>query len=158
MTAEELRREHLSAVAEIEAECFAEPWSERALELLLTEQAFGAVCVKEGRVVAYGGVFWAPDEGQITNIAVREDCRRCGCGGAILKELKRAALTSGCIQLSLEVRASNQAAVALYERHGFAIAGIRKRFYKNPCEDALVMLCDLTRPHVEMEHNETNET
>ena len=62
--------EHLAAVAELEAACFSEPWSRDALSLLLTEQASGVVLMQNGAVVAYGGVLWAPDEGQIINIAV----------------------------------------------------------------------------------------
>ena len=140
-----IEKAHLPAVAAIERECFSEPWSERALELLLTPDAMGVVCMCDGEIAAYGGMLWAPDEGQITNIAVRELYRKRGLGGAVLKALIVAAQKRSCEQISLEVRESNAAAIALYEKHGFVIAGRRKRFYKAPTEDGLVMLCPLQK-------------
>lgn len=143
MTAQVLMREHLRAVAEIERMTFAEAWSEKSLELLLTEAAMGAVCLSDGKAVAYGGMLWAPDEGQITNIAVMEGFRGKGFGNAILTFLIDAARARRCEMISLEVRESNAAAISLYEKHGFFIAGKRKRFYKAPVEDALVMILEL---------------
>lgn len=135
---------HLGGVAEIERECFSEPWSERALELLLTPDATGIVCECDGTVAAYGGMLWAPFEGQITNVAVRKAYRKRGYGGEVLKALIAAARERDCEQIALEVRESNAAAIALYEKHGFAVAGRRKRFYKAPVEDGLVMILTLT--------------
>lgn len=143
MMAQLLSREHLTAVAEIERAIFAEAWSEKSLELLLTDDAMGAVCLFDGKAVAYGGMLWAPDEGQITNIAVMEGFRGRGFGNAILTFLIDAARARRCEMISLEVRASNAAAISLYEKHGFFIAGKRKRFYKAPVEDALVMILEL---------------
>ena len=143
MRVERIDRSHLSAVAELERECFFEPWSERSLKLLLTEDAIGFVCMDQERVVAYGGMLWAPDEGQITNVAVTADFRRMGCGRRIVEALICAARERRCEMLSLEVRASNEAAITLYERYGFSVAGRRRRFYKSPVEDALVMILTL---------------
>ena len=143
MTVEKLTAAHLPQVAELEAVCFADPWSEKALELLLSDGAYGAVCLQEGRVVAYGGVLWAPDEGQITNIATHPDSRRCGMGAAVLEHLIEAAKARGCEQLSLEARVSNLPAIALYERYGFLKMGLRRGFYKHPTEDAYVMCLSL---------------
>lgn len=143
MTVVRMERAHLPAVAELERECFADAWSEKALELLLTEDAIGAVCLDGGRVTAYGGMLWAPDEGQITNIAVAFDTRRRGCGRAVLEFLITVAKERDCAQIALEVRASNKAAIALYEKYGFFVAGQRRRFYKAPVEDALVMILTL---------------
>ena len=134
---------HVVDVAVIERECFSEPWSEHALELLLTPDAIGVVCVCDGAVAAYGGMLWAPYEGQITNIAVREAYRKRGYGAALLEALIAAARERDCEQISLEVRESNAAAIALYEKYGFSIAGRRKRFYKAPTEDGLVMILTL---------------
>ena len=80
-----LEEQDLAAVAELERLSFAEPWSERALAYLLGESALGVVCLCEGRVVAYGGMQLVLDEGQITNIAVAPDCRRCGYGLAVME-------------------------------------------------------------------------
>lgn len=141
MRAERLREEMLPSVAELERLCFAEPWSVRSLGLLLTEEAAGvAICSGSGEVVAYGGILWAADEGQILNLAVHPDFRRQGFGAAVLSELLRMAAERGCREVSLEVRISNRAAIALYERAGFSTAGIRRHFYRNPAEDAAVML------------------
>lgn len=140
MTVERIEREHLVAVAELERLCFAEPWSEKALELLLGELATGFVCGCDGRVLAYGGMLIAPDEGQITNVAVHPNARRQGLGKTIVDALTEEAHTRGLEQISLEVRVSNLAAITLYERAGFTVAGRRKNFYRHPTEDALVMI------------------
>ena len=133
----------LDAVAELEALCFCEPWSANALKLLTTPDAIGFVCMEGKRAVAYGGMLYAPDEGQITNIAVAPDARRRGYGRAILEALIQNAEEKSLEQISLEVRKSNEAAIALYEAFGFFVAGVRKNFYKHPIENGLVMLKSL---------------
>lgn len=140
MTAVRLTREHLAEVAALERLCFSEPWSETALELLLTETAVGFVCLDGTRVLAYGGMLWAPDEGQITNVAVHPDARRRGCAKAILAAFDTLAREHHAEQIALEVRASNQAAIALYEGNGYKTVGKRKNFYRAPREDALIMI------------------
>lgn len=131
---------HLEEVAKLEAACFAEPWSVNSLRLLLGDTATGFVALHGEQPIAYGGMLWAPDEGQITNIAVHPDFRRRGCARAILLSLMRAAEERGVYEISLEVRASNEAAIALYRAEGFFEAGRRHNFYRRPTEDALVML------------------
>ena len=143
MTVEKLTSAHLLEVAELESLCFADPWSEKALELLLSDGAYGAVCLWEGRVMAYGGVLWAPYEGQITNIATHPDARRKGLGAAVLEHLIAEAKSRNCEQLSLEARVSNIPAISLYERYGFEKMGLRRGFYKHPTEDAYVMCLSL---------------
>ena len=145
MKVETLTAAHLAQVAELEQLCFADPWSEKALELLLGDGAYGAVCLQEGRVMAYGGVLWAPFEGQITNIATHPDARRCGMGAAVLEHLIAVAIEHGCEQLSLEARVSNTPAISLYERYGFEKMGLRRGFYKHPTEDAYVMCLSLDK-------------
>ena len=143
MAVEVLTPAQLRAVADLEVACFADPWSEKALELLVQDGAYGAVYLSNGKVMAYGGILWAPDEGQITNIATHPDARRCGMGAAILEHLIAVARARGCEQLSLEVRVSNTPAISLYERYGFLKMGIRRGFYKHPTEDAFVMCVSL---------------
>ena len=145
MKVETLTAEYLAQVAELEQLCFADPWSEKALELLLGDGAYGAVCLQEGRVMAYGGVLWAPFEGQITNIATHPNARRCGMGAAVLEHLIAVAIERGCEQLSLEARVSNTPAISLYERYGFEKMGLRRGFYKHPTEDAYVMCLSLDK-------------
>ena len=130
---------HLDAVAELEAACFAEPWSINSLRLLLGDAATGFVALYGGQPIAYGGMLWAPDEGQITNIAVHPDFRRRGCARAILLALMRAAEERGVYEISLEVRASNENAIRLYEKLGFCCVGRRRNYYVKPKEDALIL-------------------
>ena len=134
---------HLGEVAELERLCFGEPWSENALRLLLGDAAIGFVCMEADRVAAYGGMLFAPDEGQVTNVAVHPDFRRRGMGARIVEAFVEEAKRRELEQISLEVRVSNAAAIGLYQRFGFDAAGVRKRFYRNPSEDAAVMLLNL---------------
>ena len=145
MRVEVVSAAHLAAIADIEAACFAEPWSEQALSLLVGDGAFGLACIDEatGHVIAYLGVLIALDEGQITNVATHPLWRRRGCADALLHALRRACAARGLCTLSLEVRKSNEVAIALYRKHGFAVAGERPRFYTSPVESALVMVCNL---------------
>ncbi len=142
MSSEILRMErtHIEDVARLEQLCFSEPWSAHALELLCTDRAVGYVCVEDGAVMAYGGMLYAPDEGQITNIATSPDARRRGFAAQVLGALLADASAHDAQTVSLEVRASNAAAIALYTASGFYTAGVRRGFYRDPREDALVML------------------
>ena len=140
-----MKREHLEGVAILERLCFAEPWSAKALELLLGDGAFALVCTKGDDVVAYGGMLTVLDEGQITNIAVHPDYRRCGLGRRVLTEVLNEAERRGLSEISLEVRASNLAAIALYEQTGFVCVGRRRGFYRQPTEDAMVMIREQLR-------------
>ena len=138
--AERLGTAHLSDVAVLEQLCFAEPWSRESLGLLLGDTAVGFVVVEEGRAVAYGGMLCVAGEGQITNIAVHPDCRRRGMGRAVTEALLTYAEENDLREVSLEVRASNEAAIALYGQLGFSVCGVRRNFYKRPTEDALIMV------------------
>ena len=136
---------HLGAVAELERLCFGEPWSENALRLLLGDMAIGFVCLEETRVAAYGGMLLAPDEGQVTNVAVHPDYRRRGLAKAIMNAIDIFATENGIVYLSLEVREKNAAARSLYASCGWCEVGIRKNFYSKPCDNAVVMIKDFTK-------------
>ncbi len=133
---------HVQQIRAIEERCFPEePWSEASLRLFLEpDRACAFVAEEEGTVLGYGGMLLAPDEGQVTNIAVLSEARRRGLGRALCKALMQEVEKRGLGQLSLEVRASNEAAIALYASLGFAVAGRRRGFYRRPAEDGLVML------------------
>ncbi len=141
MTPVRVERAHLAAIAQLEREAFVHPWSEQALELLCTDTAFGFVLMEGERALAYGGMMCVAGEGQITNIATAPDRRGKGLGATVMAALLAHARTLGLSPISLEVRESNAPAIALYEKFGFAVAGKRPRFYTNPVETALVMLC-----------------
>ena len=134
-----LTPDRLGEVAALEAKVFHAPWSEQALALLCTDTAFGVVCLEDGGVAAYGGMLTVLDEGQITNVATDPALRRRGCGAAVVEALLDEARRRGLTQVTLEVRESNAAAIALYARFGFVTVGKRPRFYTHPVETAWVM-------------------
>ncbi len=126
-------------IAALENECFSEPWSESSI---LSAENTGTrffVCEFSGVVLGYGGVKTVADEAYVTNIAVTEKHRGLGIGRMLVKSLCDAAKEDGAGFISLEVRASNSAAISLYEAEGFKECGRRKNFYSKPAEDALIM-------------------
>lgn len=142
---EQLVESDLDGVAEIEKLCFgAHAWSKNSLELLTKEGiGMGMVCHCDGKVVAYGGMLCVVDEGQITNIATHPDYRRQGYASAIVEALKKYARNNRLDVITLEVRESNAAAIALYTSHGFKVDGKRKDFYTKPTEGAVLMSCKI---------------
>jgi len=125
--------------AALEAECFSVPWSREMLDaaVIRSDMVFFYASV-DGIFAGYIGMLCVLDEGQICNIAVFPAFRRMGVGGALLDALKREAKCRCLSVLMLEVRASNTAAQALYEKNGFERVGMRRAFYKNPREDAFL--------------------
>lgn len=144
MTPERIKEKHLHAVAELEKAVFGRPWSENALSLLCTGEAFGFAVMAGETAAAYGGMLTVLDEGQITNIATHPDFRRRGLAAAVLSALLTEARARGLAFLTLEVRESNAAAISLYEKFGFRAVGRRPHFYQNPTEAATVMECRLS--------------
>ena len=134
-----LAREHISEVARLEKECFIDPWSEKSLEMLIGDSGFGIVALVEDKVVGYGGIMIALDEGQITDIAVSCGYRRRGIGMEIVKAMIAEAASREISTLFLEVRESNRAARELYLACGFEECGVRKNFYRRPTEAAVLM-------------------
>ena len=138
-------REHLAAIAEIEKECFSCPWTEKALEdTLLSDHGIGVAAIYDDRVVAYGGMVIALDEAEITNVATTEGYRGRGMAKAVMCEMFRVAHERGCVSMSLEVRESNSAAIALYDGLGFESLGKRPNFYRFPREAAIIMVKQLS--------------
>ncbi len=134
-----LSAEDLPALAEMERLCFSEPWSEKALSILLSPENVGVVALDGERVVAYGGMTTVLDEGSVTNVATHPDYRRRGLGREIVGALQKAAAFRGLVSVFLEARVSNEAARRLYEKMGFSVIGVRKGFYRHPAEDGLAM-------------------
>ena len=130
---------HIEDTAEIEVLCFSEPWSAASLALLTTEQGGGLAAMADGRTVGYVGSLSVIDELEITNVAVHPAYRRRGIGAALLGALIDVAHTENAVRITLDVRQSNEAALALYEKFGFTPCGRRKNFYSAPKEDAIVM-------------------
>ncbi|MBR5881781.1 MAG: ribosomal protein S18-alanine N-acetyltransferase [Clostridia bacterium] len=135
-----LRAEHIPEVAELEKLCFSSPWSAQSLELLTREGiGMGVVYLKDGKVVAYGGMLCVVDQGQITNIAVHPDHRRQGIGKAIVGALLKHAMDEKFEEVTLEVRKSNEPAQAMYRSMGFRAIATRPGFYTKPTEDGVIM-------------------
>ena len=133
-------RSHLSGVADLEKLCFTTPWNEAMLEEeLYNDTASFIVAQREnGEVLGYAGLHVILDEGYIDNVAVRPEYRRQGIADQLLDVFCRFG-EAHLRFLTLEVRPSNTAAVALYEKHGFKEAGRRKDYYTDPTEDALLL-------------------
>ena len=139
MSIERVQKKHLCGIAELEKLCFASPWSEQALGLLLSEDAFGTVSAEDGKVIAYASLTVALDEGEILNVATHPDHLRQGHARRVLLALMEEAKNRGLVRLTLEVRESNTPAQNLYTSLGFTVCGRRKDFYRFPREDALIM-------------------
>ena len=138
---EPMTAEHLDEVAALERVCFTDPWSRNLLsEALKNDLSAYLVALDDaGHVAGYAGLTVVLDEGSIDNIAVRPDCRRQGVAAQLLQVFLDFAQGNNLAFLTLEVRASNYAAIALYGSRGFRAVGRRKRYYEHPTEDALIM-------------------
>lgn len=141
-----MNADHLDEVAELERICFSTPWSRNMLaeELDNMLSAFLVALDDSDRVVGYAGVQVVLDEGYITNIAVRPECRRQGIAAKLLQVFLDFAKANKLSFLTLEVRASNYDAIALYGSRGFRSVGRRKNYYEHPREDALIMTREFT--------------
>ena len=132
-----MNESHVAAVAELEKQNFSEPWPEIAVRSELTNQlALWLVAMEDGVVAGYVGSQTVLQEADMMNIAVGEGFRRRGIARMLVEELIR---RLDAYQLTLEVRASNAPAIALYESLGFAQVGLRKNYYHKPKEDALIL-------------------
>ena len=132
--------EHITGIAQLEKECFSQPWSESGLrEELTNNSAVFFAAEDDGKVVGYMGANFILDEGYITNIAVTEKRREEGIGSLLMERMTEEAKNRKLSFISLEVRVSNEKAISLYEKSGFKKLGIRKNFYEKPVEDAAIM-------------------
>ena len=136
-----MRRRHLRSVLRIEQQVYPRPWSS---SLFLSELALRSTrayyVARIGReLVGYAGLMMTLDEGHVTTIAVDPRRHRSKIGSRLLLVLARDAIARGATALTLEVRMSNTAAQDMYRRFGFGPAGVRRNYYQEVNEDALVM-------------------
>jgi [ribosomal protein S18]-alanine N-acetyltransferase len=138
---EPMRRRHLRSVLRIEQQVYPRPWSSSLFMSELALRATRAYYVaRSGReLVGYGGLMMTVDEAHITTIAVDPRRQRLKVGTRLLLVLVREAIARGATAVTLEVRMSNVAAQDLYRRFGFGPVGVRKNYYQEVNEDALVM-------------------
>ena len=137
---EPMTMENITQVEALEKQCFSVPWSIDSLaQELSNPMAVFYTAHIDGEIAGYAGMHHIIDEGYIANIAVSPAHRRRGIASALVGELLAYAEENELAMLTLEVRASNEAAIALYTRFGFEPAGHRRRFYTGPVEDAIIM-------------------
>jgi len=131
----------IKTLTEIDAICFSAPWSEKSFtdEIMNNNVAMYFVVEVDGKVVGYAGLWVILEEGHITNVAVHPDFRGKGLAKKLLTELLAAAEEAGANLFTLEVRASNESAIALYESFNFKSVGVRKKYYEDNDEDAVIM-------------------
>ena len=133
-------KSHIHEIALIEKACFSMTWSEASLEDELSNPLASFIVAQrhDGAVLGYAGLHVILDEGYIDNIAVREDYRGQGIADELLDVFVRFGRAKLAF-LTLEVRPSNEPAIELYYKHGFAQVGRRKNYYQDPREDAIIM-------------------
>ena len=136
-----MRRRHIRAVLRIEQQVYPRPWSSSLFMSELTLRATRAYYVaRVGReLVGYVGLMMTLDEGHVTTVAVNPSRHRAKIGTRLMLVLAREAIARGATALTLEVRMSNTGAQDLYRRFGFGPVGVRKNYYQEVNEDALVM-------------------
>lgn len=141
MTVRQATVDDVDDIYEIEKLCFPDPWSRDALiyELEENPRAFYIVAELQGQTVGYAGLWWIEDEGHITNVAVKPGFRNRRIASAIMEVMIDFTSKEGIAHHTLEVRKSNEPAIGLYKKFGFVIEGIRKKYYLNNGEDALIM-------------------
>ena len=135
---------HVAQVAELEKICFQDPWSEKSVATELEhDYSLWLVALEGETVVGYIGSQTSYGETDMMNVAVHPDHRRKGIGEKLIVALMNELKARECVSLALEVRASNAPAIALYEKLGFGRIGLRKNYYRNPKEDALILRKEL---------------
>ena len=135
-----LNESHVAPIAELEKLSFSDPWSENSIRYELTNPlSLWLVVLEDDRVAGYVGSQTVLDEADMMNIAVHPDFRRRGLAEALVTRLVTELRQKPVRCLTLEVRASNDPAIALYQKLGFVQVGRRPNYYRNPKEDALIL-------------------
>lgn len=130
----------LDQVLPIEEANFSVPWTANGFfSFLIREDARFYVAEEEGEIIGYCGVILCLDEGDITNVCVRKDRRNCGIGKLLVQHMINDTAAAGIRVWHLEVRMSNEKAISLYKKLGFVQDGLRKGYYEEPRENAVLM-------------------
>lgn len=136
----QMEESHVEQIADLEKQCFSDPWSIHSVRYELTNPlSLWVVALSGDSVIGYVGSQTVMEEADMMNLAVKPDCRRRGIGEELVNALVDALKSKGAHSLTLEVRASNQAAISLYEKLGFCEVGRRPGYYVKPKEDALIL-------------------
>lgn len=144
MLIRKMTNEDIEEVWKIEKLSFSMPWSQNGFkEALSMKDNILLVAEEEGVIKGYACTYVSFDEGELTNIAVLPNARNTGVAKLLISTLKLEALKKGVSRIVLEVRVSNESARHVYKQFGFDELGIRKNFYEQPVEDAMIMSCTL---------------
>ena len=131
---------HLDRMTEIEGRCFSVPWPKTLLQQEIVDESSIVLCAFwDDTLAGFCSLTQIYDEGHVTNVAVDGKYRRRGVADALVTELIRRARERGLLNLTLVVRVSIEAAIGLYEKHGFRGVGVRRKYYTDNNEDALIM-------------------
>ena len=141
-----MKIEDVSEAIEIEKSIFSNPWSEKSFEdAIVSKDNIYLVDISDGEVTGYCGIWTSYDTADLCNMAVTVKHRRKGIAEQLLQEALLLAEQKKVERILLEVRESNEAALALYQKNGFQKIGVRKGYYSNPKEDAVLMECCLSQ-------------
>ena len=134
------QEEHIESIVEIENKCFSVPWSHGSfLRELYSDDGYIPTAFDGEKIVGFAIFHRIGEEGEIFNIAVSPEYRGQGVGSRILEAVIRNAMLNMVKKVFLEVRPSNEPAIALYKKYGFKQVGRRKNYYIKPVEDAIIM-------------------
>lgn len=130
----------IDGVFEVEKSCFEDYWSKDSFKKELSNDVARYIVAKlGGKIVGYVGIWLIVDEGHITNVAVHKDYRGQKIGDKLIKSLVELCRKNSILAMTLEVRSSNTIAQNLYKKYGFKMVGVRKEYYSDNKEDAIIM-------------------
>lgn len=140
LTVRNMNQEDSVQIAKLEQSIFPDAWTQKGIEETFSQpHSLIVVAEEEQKILGYCILYYVLDEAEIARIAVSGEERQRGIGSRILEFCERSCAEKGVKKILLDVRESNEKARSFYEKHGFRKDGIRKRFYENPCEDAVLM-------------------
>ena len=136
-----MTEEHIDGVVALEEATFSIPWTRADFEREVKENSMAIyyVAVMDGKIIGYAGMWHVITEGHITNVGVLEEVRGKGVGSMLMEKLIEIAVEKKMFGITLEVRMGNTPAQALYHKYGFKAEGIRKNYYPDTKEDAIIM-------------------
>ena len=134
-------KEHIDGIYETEIDSFSMPWSKEHLrrDMFDNHLSIYIVALYDGKVVGYAGMWHVVTEGHITNLAVKSEYRGQGIGSMLVRKIIEIADEKDMHGITLECRISNTTAQHLYKKHGFKHEGLRKHYYSDTKEDAVIM-------------------